>query len=38
MKPLSGFCTRQKGVVDVILDLLENSPDDARVLREWGTM
>ena len=38
MKPLSGFCTRQKGVVDVILDLLENSPDDARVLREWGAM
>ena len=38
MKPLSGFCTRQKGVVDVILDLLENSPDDARVLREWGAL
>lgn len=38
MKPLSGFCTRQKGVVDVILDLLENSPEDARVLREWGAM
>jgi uncharacterized protein len=38
IKPLSGFCTRQKGVADVILDLLENSPDDARILREWGTM
>jgi uncharacterized protein len=38
MKPLSGFCTRQKGVVDVLLDLLENSPEDARVLREWGAM
>jgi uncharacterized protein len=36
IKPLSGFCSRQKGVIGAILHLLENSPEDAAVLRRWG--
>jgi His-Xaa-Ser system radical SAM maturase HxsB len=36
IKPLSGFCAREKGVMHFLLELLENSPDDARVLRRWG--
>ena len=38
IKPLSGFCQRQKGVMATILDLLDNSPEDAAVLRSWGRM
>ncbi|HZU44056.1 MAG TPA: His-Xaa-Ser system radical SAM maturase HxsB [Terriglobales bacterium] len=38
IKPLSGFCARQKGVIGTILDLLDNSPKDARVLRQWSAM
>jgi uncharacterized protein len=38
MKPLSGFCARQKGVLGTLLDLLDSSPEDARVLRRWGAM
>ena len=36
IKPLSGFCARQKGVMGTLLDLLNNSPDDAAILRRWG--
>ena len=38
LKPLSGFCARQKGVLGTILDLLDHSPQDAAVLRRWGGM
>jgi His-Xaa-Ser system radical SAM maturase HxsB len=38
IKPLSGFCARQKGVLGTILDLLDSSPEDARVLRKWSAM
>ena len=38
IKPLSGFCQRQKGVLTTVLDLLDNSPADAAVLRSWGKM
>ncbi|MCP3393386.1 His-Xaa-Ser system radical SAM maturase HxsB [Bradyrhizobium sp. CCGB12] len=38
IKPLSGFCQRQKGVISTILDLLDDSPEDAVVLRSWSMM
>lgn len=38
IKPLSGFCQRQKGVMSTILDLLDNSPEEAAVLRSWSMM
>jgi uncharacterized protein len=38
IKPLSGFCARQKAVIGTILNLLDNSPSDAVVLRRWGGM
>lgn len=38
IKPLSGFCAREKGVINFLWDLLENSPEDARVLRRWGNV
>lgn len=38
IKPLSEFCARQKGVMRLLLDLLENSPQDAAILRRWGGM
>jgi uncharacterized protein len=36
IKPLSDFCARQKGTMRMLLDLLENSPKDAAVLRQWA--
>jgi uncharacterized protein len=36
IKPLSAFCARQKGVMSLLLDLLENSPEDAAILRRWA--
>lgn len=36
IKPLSEFCSRQKSLIGLLLDLLENSPADAAVLRRWG--
>jgi His-Xaa-Ser system radical SAM maturase HxsB len=36
IKPLSAFCARQKGIMTLLLDILENSPDDAAVLRRWA--
>jgi uncharacterized protein len=35
IKPLSEFCARQKGIMRILLDLLNNSSDDARILRGW---
>src|ERR1700756_946852 len=35
IKPLSAFCVRQKGVMSLLLDILDNSPDDAAILRRW---
>src|SRR6202162_6591543 len=29
IKPLSAFCARQKGIMGLLLDILENSPEDA---------
>jgi His-Xaa-Ser system radical SAM maturase HxsB len=36
IKPLSDFCGRHKGIMTLLLDLLEKSPEDAAILREWG--
>jgi His-Xaa-Ser system radical SAM maturase HxsB len=36
IKPLSDFCGRHKGIMTLLLDLLENSPEDAAILRAWG--
>lgn len=36
IKSLSGFCARQKSVLTLLLDLLENSPEDAAILRRWA--
>jgi uncharacterized protein len=36
IKPLSEFCARQKGVMSLLLDILEQSPEDAAILRRWG--
>jgi His-Xaa-Ser system radical SAM maturase HxsB len=35
IKPLSEFCARQKAVLRLLFELLEDSPDDAAVLRRW---
>jgi len=35
IKPLSGFCARQKSVLRLLIELLEDSPEDAAVLRGW---
>jgi uncharacterized protein len=36
IKPLSEFCARQKSVMGLLLELLDQSPADAAVLRRWG--
>ena len=38
IKPLSEFCARQKGVMSLLLEILESSPEDAAILRRWGGM
>jgi uncharacterized protein len=38
IKPLSEFCARQKGVMNLLLEILETSPQDAAILRRWGGM
>lgn len=35
IKPLSGFCARQKGIMRLLLDTIESSPKDAAILRKW---
>jgi His-Xaa-Ser system radical SAM maturase HxsB len=37
IKPLSGFCARQKGVMGTILDLLDD-PADGPILRQWSAL
>jgi uncharacterized protein len=36
MKPLSAFCARQKGIMGLLLDILDNSSEDAAILRRWA--
>lgn len=36
IKPLSAFCARQKGIMTLLLELLENSPKDAAILHRWA--
>ena len=38
IKPFSGFCAREKGVMNILIDLIDNSPKDAEVLRNWGVL
>jgi uncharacterized protein len=38
IKPLSEFCARQKGLMNLLLEMLETSPQDAAILRQWGGM
>jgi uncharacterized protein len=35
IKPLSEFCARQKSVLGLLIELLEDSPEDAAILRGW---
>jgi uncharacterized protein len=36
IKPLSGFCGRQKGIVKLLLRILDAGGEDAGILRSWG--
>jgi His-Xaa-Ser system radical SAM maturase HxsB len=36
IKPLSEFCARQKGVMGLLLEILEREPENATILRRWG--
>ncbi|RTL51775.1 MAG: His-Xaa-Ser system radical SAM maturase HxsB [Bradyrhizobiaceae bacterium] len=36
IKPLSEFCARQKGIMTLLMRLLEESPEDAAILRRWA--
>ncbi|WP_409190635.1 His-Xaa-Ser system radical SAM maturase HxsB [Bradyrhizobium sp. RDM4] len=36
IKPLSDFCARQKGIMHHLLQLLDESPRDAAILRRWA--
>lgn len=38
IKPLSGFCQRQKSVLTTVLDILHSDTADAAVLKNWGAM
>jgi His-Xaa-Ser system radical SAM maturase HxsB len=38
IKPLSGFCSRQKGVIGAVLNILDSPTEDAKVLRSWSAM
>src|SRR5262249_10258916 len=38
IKPLSEFCARQKGIMRVLLSMLENEPENAVILRRWSAM
>jgi len=37
IKPLSGFCARQKGILKLLLRILDEDGEDAGVLRKWIT-
>jgi uncharacterized protein len=36
IKPLSGFCFRQKGIMKLLLRMLDAEDEDAAVLRSWA--
>jgi His-Xaa-Ser system radical SAM maturase HxsB len=36
IKPLSEFCARQKGILKMLIEIMEKSPEDAAVLRRWA--
>jgi His-Xaa-Ser system radical SAM maturase HxsB len=36
IKPLSEFCSRQKGLLKLLYRLLDESPEDAVILRRWA--
>jgi uncharacterized protein len=36
IKPLSDFCARQKGIMNHLLEILDESPRDAAILRRWA--
>lgn len=36
IKPLSAFCARQKGVLQLLIDILDAGGEDAAVLRSWA--
>ncbi len=36
IKPLSGFCARQKGIFKLLLRVLDADGEDARILRSWA--
>jgi hypothetical protein len=38
IKPLSEFCARQKGIMNLLLEILEGPPQEAAILRRWGGM
>ena len=38
IKPFSEFCARQKGVMGLLIDILEHEPENAAILRRWGGM
>ena len=35
LKPLSGFCARQKGILTLLIEILDEGGEDAAVLRRW---
>ena len=37
IKPLSEFCTRQKGIIKLLLGILEGCTEDAAILRSWAS-
>jgi hypothetical protein len=36
IKPFSEFCARQKGIMGLLLDILQHEPENAPMLRRWG--
>jgi uncharacterized protein len=38
IKPFSEFCARQKGVMGLLIDILQHEPENAAILRRWGGM
>jgi sulfatase maturation enzyme AslB (radical SAM superfamily) len=38
IKPLSEFCARQKGIMSLLVHILEHEPENAAILRRWGDM
>jgi hypothetical protein len=36
IKPFSDFCARQKGIMTLLLNILEQGDEDAAILRRWG--